>query len=270
MSLLAEIESKTPVEDQIPRDRWGRPQVKTPSGEMKSYTRCTTYVSALEDRFGLEKWSERMVMRGLVNRPDLRMSVTAHWDDDKELNKIAVQAKDAAQAGVAATTGTAVHKLTEMLDAGMEIPDGLEESPRRDVLAYQQATKGLEVLSVEQFVVVDSIEVAGTFDRLVHYNGKNYIADIKTGSVQYGAGKMAMQLGVYSRGMAYDYVSKERSDLGEVDQNNGIIIHLPAGKAECTLYWINIGAGWEAVDLATKVRAWRKRTDLMHQFTAKA
>lgn len=269
MSLLAEIESKTPVEDSIPRDRWGRPQVKTPTGEMKSYTRCTTYVGALEDRFGLEKWAERMVMRGLVNRPDLRMAVSAHWEDDKELNKIAVQAKDAAQAGVAANTGTAVHKLTEMVDGGIELPNGLEESPRRDVTAYQHATENLEVLAIEQFVVVDSIEVAGTCDRIVRYKGKNYIADIKTGSVEYGSGKMAMQLGVYSRGMGYDYVSKERHDLPEVDQNNGIIIHLPAGKAQCNLYWINIGAGWEAVDLATRVRAWRKRTDLMNQFTAK-
>lgn len=268
MSLLAEISSKPSTEDAIERDRWGRPMIKTPSGEMKAYTRCTTYVGALEDRFGLEKWSERMVMKGLINRPDLRLSVSAHFDDDKELNKIAMQAKDAAQAGVAATTGTAVHKLTETHDMGKPLPEGLEESPRADVLAYAKATVGLEVVSMEQFVVVDSIEVGGTFDRLVKYKGKYYIADIKTGSVEYGSGKMAMQLGVYSRGLGYDHVSKERTELPPVDQKNGIIIHLPAGKATCQLYWINIGAGWDSVELATKVREWRKRKDLMHGFTA--
>jgi hypothetical protein len=45
-------------------------------------------------------------------------------------------------------------------------------------------------------------------------------------------------------------------------------MHLPVGKATCTLYEVDIAAGWEAVQLAVAVREWRKRNDLASQIPA--
>ena len=56
--------------------------------------------------------------------------------------------------------------------------------------------------------------------------------------------------------------------MDPVDQQHGIVMHLPVGKGECTLYEVDIAAGWEAVQLAVDVRAWRKRRDLAQQIPA--
>ncbi len=47
-----------------------------------------------------------------------------------------------------------------------------------------------------------------------------------------------------------------------IDLDTATIIHLPAGEGRCDLVDVDIRAGWDAVQLATKVRAWRKRKDL--------
>ena len=66
----------------IPRDRFGRPLVVPPAARSPSpYTRCTTYVDALEDKFGLQKWMMRMTAVGLSQRQDLLLAVAANRDD---------------------------------------------------------------------------------------------------------------------------------------------------------------------------------------------
>src|SRR5690606_11260548 len=110
------------------------------------------------------------------------------------------------------------------------------------------------------------LKIGGTHDRTVRYQGRDYIADIKTGSVEFGALKIAMQLAVYSRSVLYDPATRERTPL-EVDQDRAIVIHLPAGQGRCDLHWVDIAAGWEAVQVATQVRRWRKRRGLLTPLT---
>jgi hypothetical protein len=94
---------------------------------------------------------------------------------------------------------------------------------------------------------------------------RRYIFDLKTGSIDYGMGKIAQQLAVYAHSEAYDITTHERSPL-HVDQRRAIVCHLPAGQAKCTLWWVDIHAGWEGVQLSAKVREWRKRKDLSSPF----
>src|SRR5690606_25497180 len=86
------------------------------------------------------------------------------------------------------------------------------------------------------------------------------------GSIEFGALKIAMQLAVYSRSVLYDPATRERTPL-EVDQDRAIVIHLPAGQGRCELHWVDIAAGWEAVQVATQVRQWRKRRGLLTPLT---
>lgn len=255
------------VPAQVPRDRWGRPLVVPPEGgKPVPYTRCTTYVKCLEDTYNLERWKMRMTALGLALRhQDLVASVLAHQDDKDKLNEIAEQAMEVAKAGASANIGTALHVFTQRLDAGQPL-GVIPDIHKADLAAYEKATACLEVVDVEQFTVLDHLRIGGTYDRLVKFHGEHFIADVKTGDVKFGVGTIAMQLAVYAHSVRYDPATHARTPLPDVNQDRAIVIHLPAGKGECTLKWVNIRAGWEAVELATKVREWRGRKDLASDF----
>lgn len=252
----------------VARDRYGRPMV-IPAGGGKpvAYTRCTTYVDCLEDKYGLQKWMMRMTALGLSQRPDLALAVAAHKDDKAKLDSICEDAKEAAGGSAAAGTGTALHSLTELVDRGEELPV-LPDSAKADLAAYRETMAPLKVVDMERFVVLDTHKVGGTFDRLVEFEGERYIADIKTGSIEYGALKISMQMAVYARSWLYDAATGERTAHG-ASTNRALIIHLPAGTGTCELVWVDIETGWEAVLLAKQVREKRsiKFKDLTVPFT---
>jgi hypothetical protein len=258
----------TTVNHEPARDRWGRPLVIPPGGgKATPYTRCTTFIDCLDDRYNLELWKIRQAAIGLTERPDLHLAVSAHRDDKKKLDKICNDAIEAAKSSAAATTGTALHSLTELVDAGRDLP-GLPDSAKADLEAYREGTAALTVVAMEQFGVHDELKVAGTWDRLVEYQGQRFIADLKTGStIDYSLGKIAMQLAIYSRCQVYDVPTGQRTPL-DVYPNAGLVIHLPAGQARCDLHWVDLKAGWEGVQLAAQVRAWRKRKGLASPFAA--
>ncbi len=240
----------------IARDRWGRPLVVPPTGGKPiGYTRATTYIDVLDDKYNLQKWMQRMVAVGLSQRPDLLLSAAAHADDKRELDRICEDAREAAGASAAATTGTALHALTETVDRGHDLPV-LPETVKADIDAYVAATEQLKAIHIEQFCVQDPLKVGGTPDRVVELGGQRFIADLKTGSIEWGALKIAMQLALYARSSTYDIATGERGSHG-ADTRRGIIIHLPAGEATCTLHWVDLEAGWEAVKVAKEVRHWR-------------
>lgn len=259
-----------PAAPPIPRDRWHRPLVAPPEGgKPRAYTRCTTYVDCLDDKYNLQVWQQRMVALGLADRPDLLLAVSAHRDDKKHLNTLTEQAREAAAAGAAATTGTALHALTERLDRDQPL-GAVPDTYRADLDAYRAATEGtVEPLLIEAFTVHDELMIGGTPDRVLRYGQCGYIGDIKTGSIDYSAGKIAMQLAVYARSMPYDHVTQTRSPYPvEVNTQWGLVIHLPAGTGTCELRWIDLDAGWRGVQLATQVRAFRRDTKPFTPFIA--
>ena len=249
----------------IDRDRYGRPMVIPPGGgKPVTYTRCTRYVDCVDDKYNLNRWSQRMVVLGLTERPDLLLSAAAHRDDKDTLNRIVDDATEAAKAHAAATIGTAVHRLAEQHDRGQPIGT-IPGDYRRDLDAYIHATAGFTHAAVERFLVHDQLKVGGTPDRISQFEGGTYIADIKTGSIEYNQLTIAMQLAVYSRCLEYDPATGQRQPI-HVDQNNAIIIHVPAGTGTCRLHWVNIARGWQAVQTATAVREWRKIRGLTAPF----
>lgn len=271
------------VESELPRDRWGRPLITPPSGgEPRAYTRVTTLAGSVEDTYHLGLWQQRMVAKGMANRPDLVLGALAADPQDKNgkktLNEIAKNALEAANASAAATTGTALHSLTERIDRDEDL-GYVPPAYLADLEAYRRivAENNLEVLAIEGFCVQDDIEVGGTYDRIFGLSGRltapdgskpdAVIGDLKTGgSVDLGAGKIAMQLGTYAHSLNYDHRQGDRTPLApgrEVSKDWGLVIHLPAGTGTATLVWFNIAAGYDAiVRLAVPVREWRKRRDL--------
>ncbi|WP_411120617.1 hypothetical protein [Streptomyces sp. x-19] len=289
----------------VPRDGWGRPiVVPKGGGRPRSLTRTTTFIDCIEDKSALSDWRQRMTLVGAARRPALldvvRQLSPEDAQDKRRLNTLAEQAVDLAGANAKREKGTHLHTLSEYVDRGDELPAGTALSDVADMAAYKMATVDFDVVAVEQFVVIDELGAAGTFDRMLRYSGPGpdgghieglFIGDLKTGSVQYSGLKMAAQLAVYSRGELYDHTlcpvndgdkkalaawkkadvpaalaSAAYASIPAVNKDWGIIIHLPAGEAHCTLYWADLRLGWEAARLALDIRRMRSVKGALAQF----
>ncbi|MEU9795080.1 hypothetical protein AB0E27_31595 [Streptomyces sparsogenes] len=289
----------------VPRDGWGRPLiVPEGGGKPKGHTRTTTFIDCIEDKSNLVDWKTRNVLIGVTKRPDLAEKAR-HLDpedpgDKKKLNALVEQAEDAAGANEKSRRGTYLHDLSEYVDRGDPLPKTVSHADLDDMAAYMLETSVLKVVAIEQFVVVPELGVGGTFDRLSHYEGPgpdgkpiagNFITDTKTGNIEYGQLKMASQLAVYSRGKLYDHTKfpvdaddkkalaawkKQQftaeqaataySPLPPVNQDWGIIVHLPAGEGVCKLYWVNLNIGWAMAQLALTIRQARSTKGAMVPF----
>ena len=243
-------------EVEVQRDRYGRPMVVPPKGgKAVAYTRTTTVAGSLDDGTALVAWKLRMAAAGLTLRSDLLLAAAANRDNKLEMDKLVEDAMEAAGATKQANIGTALHTLTEKHDRGEDlgvIPDEYVA----DIQAYADATKKFKNIFIEQFCVLDKYKIAGTPDRVVEYNGELYISDLKTGSISY-PNKIAMQLAVYAHGLPYDPATATRGSWGGVNQEKGIIVHLPAGSGKCELHFVDIKQGWKGIELAMKVRTFR-------------
>jgi hypothetical protein len=246
------------------RDRWGRYLI-TPAGggKPKAYTRATTIADTLDDRYNLELWKIRMAALGLVERPDLYASIASLPKDDKaKINGLCDKAIEAAKGSAGANLGTALHRFTERINRGHDV---VVPAPWDADIAAYQATLNKHGLVVdrnhlERIVVLEQLGIAGTFDLIL--NGR--IADLKTGAtLDFSWNAITIQLAIYAHAdTLYDPVLKIHEPMPSVDQDVAYVIHLPAGQGICTLYRVDIKAGWEAAQQALWVRSWRKRKNL--------
>lgn len=233
------------------------------------YTRCTSFVGALEDRANLEAWQKRIVLLGLKASGMLRERLgVIDIDDREELDRLAEEAYEAGDGYRAAQKGTDLHELTEKVDRGEPLGEvSLED--RRDMAAWVGLIDryGIHVLDIEKFVVVDRLKIGGTYDRTIESDdprlacpfgcGKPRVLDLKTGRIDYGAGKMCQQLAVYAQGRSYDAETGKRSPH-RVCRHVGFVAHLPQGTGEATLHSLDLVEGWKAVRLSAQVREHRR------------
>lgn len=238
-------------------------------GKAKRHTRVTTIANVLDDTSNLEKWKGRMIAKGLAARPDLLglASVTS-VADKSALNRICEDAKEAAAGSAKANFGNALHTLTEQIDRGEQ--PAIPPQFAQDVAAYNKALAfyGIEILRdyIEAVCVCTELgePVAGTLDRIVRRNGRLYVADLKTGEdLKWSWRKIAVQLAIYSRASSlYDRETEQHSEMPEVDQDHGIVFHLPTGKGRCQPFLVDLREGWRAAELSVEVRRWRKHDKL--------
>lgn len=247
------------------RDRWGRPLIVPPEGgEPVAYTRVSTLAKALDDLNQLMSWKQRKTAEGLLRRPDLITRVAGalangdpdtDWPTKRALNDICGEATEAAGASKGSSAGTGFHALTEAIDRGEEplfVPPA--DVPRLD--AYRAALEPYTVLDIETFVANDTVRSAGTFDRLLLCpDGKVRVADLKSGKSE-AAYPFAttVQIATYANAVRYDVETGERSPLhADLDLTTGLLIHLPPSGG-CKMYELNLTHGWEAAQVAAKVR----------------
>lgn len=278
-SSLADL-TKDP--NQPERDRWDRPLILQEDGTRKAYARVSKLAGTMFYEGSLADWKARNALVGGAMFSDSKRQdvLAAHESrNTKELNKLTWQAQELAGANFGAEYGNAVHSLTEFWDARDESSfsrmwSEVSEDVRQSVLAYVEATKDLKQVAIEQFVVNDEIQAAGSLDRLTilpegfiapdgtDLSGRCLVTDIKTtANLSYDPGKIAAQLAIYARSEAYNCATDTRTPLydGTVCTTWGIVYHVPREKAECSLHWFNLTLGWESAKMSASLTELRKQ-----------
>ena len=248
-------------------DSYGRYKLPDPAtGKTFAYTRVTTFAKAIRDTFALTQWELRMATKGLATRTDLMaLAAATPLDDKKTLNKIADDAKEAAAASAGARTGSALHKFGEAVDRGETI--AIPEPWNQDIDAYKTSLKQAGIVvpagMIERTVIIPELGLAGTFDRIYRLPGDlDVIGDLKSGQDLWWL-EIAIQLACYSRGTyMWSPGTKSLLPMPEVSQERAVVAHFPAGQASCTLWDVDLVAGWEAAQLCKVIRAWRTRKNL--------
>ena len=172
----------------------GAPWVNHPTRQTKDrptramYGRPSSAYVQIDNRFNLEKWSERMTLLGALEMMrngeilSSDMDVVLNYNaDDKDhrqhVDSLVAEAKRRAGAMLAAEQGTQRHLLTEHHDEDRDLVATIEAgvdlgiSPAVSaavVTAWQKLIDHyrIEILDVEMSVVDDEFNLAGTLDRI--------------------------------------------------------------------------------------------------------
>lgn len=253
------------------RDRWGRYLLPDPqTGEEYAWTRVSTVARTLADEWNLTQHEKRMVAKGVAMRSDLIAGAAAAdpESDKSTLDKIAQQAKDHAGGQKGSNFGTALHSFAQRLDQG-EALDALGAQPPldADLKAYAELLRAKKLIPqhMERIVVLPELKVAGKFDRIVGQPPGQAkaaplsILDLKSGkTVEYSWLEIVIQQALYSRAaLMWNQDTDTYEEMPLVDQDRGLVIHMPVGRASPQLYAVNLMKGWEWAQLAMKVRAAR-------------
>lgn len=245
---------------EIKRDRWGRPIV---DGE--AHIRPSTLAKTLDDQGGLLSWGKRMVAFGLADRADLyAMAQTIDRDDRKAVNQLCERAAEAGGATLRRELGTAIHKVLECAWSDPAYKPPAQFVPHVAAVNEQLRKCGLRVVpgSTERFVVNREAGAAGSFDVALTDGTDIFIADLKTGSsVDLGALGFSIQLACYANAETF-YDGETHTPMFDVSKSTGVIIHLDPDDATCTLYWLDLEVGFEALQLALQIRTMRKQKPL--------
>ncbi len=251
-------------------------QGKPPAGG-EYYTRTTTFIDALDDKKLIYDWKTRMTIEGFHRDSSLMGEYEAiedPFDTEKwKVNNLAEKARVIADSDVRAEEGNVLHSLTETFHNTGDLPHFPPEY-EKDIQSYIEAVQGLEMLGVEVFVVNDQYKYAGTADRFIRVTGNMcdrlgvqdgdvICGDLKTGSsVGFSRGKFPMQMAAYSNARLYNQLTFERSpivfDRSPLREDVGLLIHTPVGEGRTILYKMDLVRGWEDVQLADRVRKYRK------------
>ena len=242
------------------RDRWGRPLVvPAAGGEAKPYARVSSFGQILENQFGLNKWKQRMVLLGAIDRPDLMQLATAAKGDDRKLDGLVQQMLDAGGASRAANTGTAIHDMLAQIDMGEiavgDVPDQFFEQVRawHDLLDVHNMEPVPDMVEIQ--VVNDRFQAAGSADNICRTaDGRLVLVDKKTGKkISQRPLAYMVQLAIYATSDQYDVETGERKPLG-VDDTVAYIAHVPANGGEAAMYEVDVAEGLRLAELAADAK----------------
>lgn len=294
----ADTDEVEEVPASIPRGQGGRPKIwkLLPDGaesrdQTITMTRASSLGDALENKYLIHRWDMRNLAFALSRRPDLVLQLAAIPDIEEKANKNEVHdvvkvALDFAGGTAAATSGSAIHRLSERLDAGEDL-SYLPEAVLNALAVYRRLMSIVRIVASETFVVCDELGTAGTYDRVVELlndtevrwrdahgveqvtvlaAGTRLILDLKTSATaMYFGAVYACQEAVYGYGVPYTHEDGRGTwpDGLAPSREWGLLLHLPIDSLEdAGFYWVDLRQGYDLAIQAAAHREAMKAKDL--------
>lgn len=160
------------------------------------------------------------------------------------------------------------------IETGEQVPITATDLASIEAYAERMTRLGAKVIESEAVIVNDEAGYAGRLDRIImarlpelvigkgtpgeyvrpaDQRARRYIADIKSGRIDLGAGKIARQLAAYALGDLYDLETGERTRHSAV-RDVALVFHLPQGAGVCTVHAVDIKTGALLLKLSGDVR----------------
>lgn len=262
----------------------GRYRVADPvTGEVRSWTRASNIGAAVADRWALERYTRRQLVRGIAARPDLidLIRTTVELDNAK-CDEVITTALQVAGSTVKANIGTTIHEVQRRVDLGLPVPDGMEHYAEGYRAALARA--GLTVVAVEVLCCNRPLGAMGRADRIYREAGGSWvIGDTKsTDHLDLAQHEIAPQLTTYAHADYYDargFLSpamqansygddsrpawQSRIGLDSIRQDYAIAVHVDRESGAVSLYRVDLYLGGYGANLATQVREWRNTKGIL-------
>lgn len=246
------------------------------------YSRPSGFGKDLDDESALVLWRIDRAMDGVASSPALTAKVAAKLGKKEGRKILREEAILIGRGDEAADKGTALHAMTHRL----EREEGyVAVEPYASDLACYLAhidEAGLVSEHIEVTLCSDTWRAAGTADRIYRATrqlvtpdgstiepGQLILGDLKTGAkLDFSLPGFCVQVAIYVDSVFYDVNTQERSPLPDGLRTDwGLLVHLPAGTATCSLLWLDLEVGRTGARIVRDVRAWRKRQDFAAPFT---
>lgn len=249
----------------------GRYRVADPvTGEVRSWTRASNIGAAVADRWALERYTNRQLVRGLAARTDLLDLLKASVElDNAKVDEIIETALQVSGSTVKANQGTTIHEVQRRVDLGLPVPEGMEHYADGYRAALKRA--GLTVVAVEVLVCNRPLGAMGRADRVYREaDGMLVIGDTKsTAHLDLAQHEIAPQMATYAcadwideRGFTGPHhgegdkpVWVRTFDLLRTDYAIAVLVDRESGAV--SLYRVDLHLGGYAANLATQVREYR-------------
>lgn len=217
------------------------PELKTGGPRKGGWQRVTTLVKAIGDARALDLWHQRLLIMGMVKRPDLydlACATVANADPDdpgalrNALEGLAGKILNAAGADEGANLGTAFHGFTEAQDLGLMHYARRIWHGKLSNYANGMEIQGLEVCPefVERKVVVLEYGLAGTLDRVLwdRINRVHRIGDTKSQKKFWTWLEIAAQMSAYALADAmWDRATMSYVEMPKVSQEHAVVVWMP-------------------------------------------
>jgi hypothetical protein len=155
----------------------------------------------------------------------LKCDYTTTWDAMSSAEKVAKYVKETPdrKRDLAANKGTAVHKLVENIELGLDVIVPAELQPYVDNFRRFRKDFPITYTDIEATVYSDTYGYAGQCDAFAEYDGKTIILDYKTGESGIKT-SIALQLAAYA---GADFIGREdgsKDDVPAFDEFWGVSI----------------------------------------------
>lgn len=241
-----------------------RPKAVNPrTGKEQSWTRASTFASALKNPHGLIRWKMRDLVMGLSLRPDLcRMLLAGTPIEDKaKADEIISQAIGMMAPEAKANEGTAAH--TALMRSWVHQDEAPPEEFAPLIQAFASALRehGLTPKAAEQRVLNLAYNSMGSLDWVFEEaNGAFVIGDVKTGKLEDAKREFAVQLAVYD---GAEFVVHPDGTVEPIPwplaHSHAVLVHIDLEHGNAvSVYRVDLNIGRHGAGLAELNRGWAK------------